>query len=87
MRRAVARADTGYADAGATNPFRDIGDGGIGEHVKDIVAAGITAGVTANEYRPNDPLPRKQMAEFLARQMESNSVNGYGNWVFEPVTG
>lgn len=79
--------DTGYADAGRANPFLDIGDGGIGEHVKDIVAAQITNGVTPKEYRPGDPLTRKQMAEFLARQMESNSVNGYGNWVFEAVSG
>lgn len=57
---------------GDTAPFTDIDD--ENEEFKIAIGqleqAGITQGVTATEYRPDETLTRRQMAQFIVRVLE-----------------
>ena len=90
---AAGSGNTGYT-SDRSSSFADVpaDGGGLNANILDIAGAGITAGASRDAqgrllYEPASPVTRGQMAEFLARQLESNSTNARGNWVFDVVTG
>jgi hypothetical protein len=56
--------------APAVQTFNDVGPGDFGfQYIEALAAAGITGGCGGNNYCPNNPLTRAQMAVFIAKAL------------------
>jgi len=59
----------GLAAGGETDRFADDDDSVFEHDINLLAAAGVTSGCGTASYCPRDPLPRSQMAVFLARAL------------------
>ena len=71
-------ADTGTCGGVSTTlPFTDVlGSNTFFCSIAEAYVAGLTNGTTPTTYRPNDPVPREQMAAFVTRTMDQSLKRG-----------
>jgi hypothetical protein len=97
----VAENGTGYTPPPCTTPvFNDVPcSNGFAKWVDELASRGVTAGCGNNNFCPNDPVTRGQMAVFLLRTHEGNAYsppscvtptfadvpcsNGFAKWIDE----
>jgi hypothetical protein len=72
------KADTGMCGGVSTTlPFTDVlGSSTFFCSIAEAYVAGLTNGTTPTTYRPNDPVPREQMAAFVTRTMDQSLKRG-----------
>src|SRR3546814_17397435 len=62
----------------ATDPFTDDETSPFEASINRLAAQGISLGRSATTYAPGDPVPRGQMASFLARALGLTAGAGLG---------
>ena len=79
------RANGCPAPANASSPFTDLAEDWYRDAVLWAAEQGITEGVSADAFAPDEPVTRTQMAAFLYRANGEPGKTGEGEWYADAV--